>query len=136
MFGDVVSVTTTLDSLGDSVFDNDVAGDDSDDEEYRQAKKMKTDGVDKAQKYALSFKAIKEKIDATPLTTKRQRAAQRNKSQSHLDGKNSKGTHGKKASAGVGGEKKLDAKGLAAKAIKTVQKSVGKKKRSVNGKKK
>jgi hypothetical protein len=54
-----------------------------------------------------------------------------------LDGKNSKGTHGKKASAGVGGEKKLDAKGLAAKAIKTVQKSVGKKKsRSVNGKKK
>lgn len=133
MFGDVVLVKTTLDSLGN---DNDHFDNDSDEEEYQKNKRLKaeTGGVDKAQKYAHSFKAIKEKIDATPLTTKRQRAAKRNKSQTHLDNRNAKGK--KSFVDGKGKKTGLDASSLTVKAVKTANKSVGKKGRSSNAKKK
>jgi hypothetical protein len=74
--------------------------------------------------------AIKEKIDATPLTTKRQRQAKRNKSQSHLEGK-SGGARAESGGKGGGkGEKKgMDAGKLAMKAIKTATFGKGKKKK-------
>lgn len=108
MFGDCVLVTTTLDSLGPK----------EDEEEEEVVTARKGNSVDQAQKYAYSFKAVKEKIDAKQLTTKRQRKAQRNKSHATLESK------GKRVAGGK--EKPADAKALLGKAIKTA--NFGKKK--------
>mmetsp|Transcript_49831 Transcript_49831/g.113181 ORF Transcript_49831/g.113181 Transcript_49831/m.113181 type:complete len:239 (+) Transcript_49831:226-942(+) len=138
MFGDVVCVTTTMDSLGTGAGDDDeddrFGGGDGDFEstEEREAKRAKSSGsegntADAEQRYAYSFKAIKAKIDAAPLSTKRERRAKRNKSQNKLDSKYGGGKQG--------GRKELDASALALKAVKTAD--FGKKKsRTKNAKRK
>ena len=153
MFGGDVVVTTTLDSLGSK--DLDELEEEEQCERRRQvalekataaaaAKRDKGTGrasgsgagttTDIEQRFAYSFNAVKAKIDATTLSTKRQRKAQRNKAQMHLD--NKMGGAGKKSKVSHNGSnKKQNVAQLAAKAIKTD--SFGKKKfRTRNAKKK
>jgi hypothetical protein len=131
MFGDVVCVTTTLDSLGADDYDDD-DDDDDDNDKTARAQGAAAHSVDRAQKYAYSFQAVKDKMDAVPLTTKRQRKAQRNKSHATLEGKAAKTGKAAGTTKGPGGGRfkkaePADAKTLTAKAIKTA--NFGKKKK-------
>lgn len=126
MFGDTVVVTTTLDSLG---VDNNEEDDGYESEAVEPS--SRSHNVDAAQKYAYSFKSVKEKMDAKPLSTKRERKAQRNKSQSNLDRKTGVKPvkSASKSGPGKGKPKEAsDSKTLTNKALKIA--NFGKKKKS------
>ena len=155
MFGADVVVTTTHDSLGHGDLDEE-----EEEDRYRKRQRggadaaaaggsARPEGHDQAQRFAYSFNAAKAKIDATTLTTKRQRKAQRNKAQMHLDNKQTVGSkstskqhapnkHSRGKGAAGGGSKannKAAAQQLAVKAVKTA--AFGKKKfRTRNARKK
>ena len=104
MFGDVVTVTTQLGSLGDDEDEDPVAGN------AGAWTRPGASTVDEAQAYARSYKSAREKIDSKPLSTKQQRRNQRKKSQSTLESKGAgktkkekKGKGNKRAAAGEGG---------------------------------
>ena len=109
MFGDVVTVTTSLGSLGNEDEEDDAFLPEGGDEE----------GDDETQKYANSFKAAKEKIDSKPLSTKQERRKKRNQATATLEGKFAKkGKSAKGKGNRKGGKAGLETKALAAKAVK------------------
>ena len=109
MFGDVVTVTTSLGSLGNEDEEDDAFLPEGGDEE----------GDDETQRYANSFKAAKEKIDSKPLSTKQERRKKRNQATATLEGKFAKkGKSAKGKGNRKGGKAGLETKALAAKAVK------------------
>jgi len=135
MFGDVVSVSVTMDSLGQDEEEEDYAA-------RHSAKRQRVEETlaqggrpvqDQAQKQAYSFKTFKAQIDSSQLSTKKSRKALRNKAQRTLDGKmgKTKGS-GEGGKGGKGG--KASSTDIVNKAIKTA--NFGKKKKRTNNAKK
>jgi ribosomal RNA-processing protein 17 len=139
MFGDVVSVSVTMDSLGQDEEEEDYAA-------RHAAKRQRVADVlaqggkaapDEAQRQAYSFKTFKAQVDASQLSTKKSRKALRNKAQRTLDGKMGKAKGGGEGGGkgGKGGRAPgASAKDMVTKAVKRA--NFGKKKSRTNNAKK